>query len=435
MDDKFEMLDAMHNRRHARSQFAHDWPVWMDSDAFDRTDSQSSARPRVSTDAVVSPVANIEHLSAVGTSGPTQHQEEKKEDPAAPHAGEGQRELILSESDAVDDKSRKKNWVFTWNNYTAADVDVVNTQWLLLPDMRCVVYEKEVGRQGTPHLQGFFIFEKLKSFKQVKEMIDKRVWFAQMRKPVEANLKYCSKEGGSIYLGDVPMTQKEKGHAGREYVSTYGHVWSHLTDDIKAGMSFKALAEKYPDAHGMYPRGFREKFDLFAPKGTFNLIEKFGSLLPWQQQLLEIIEKGADARSVIWLWESKGDAGKSFMVKHLAVNHGFQPLTNAPTRDIACAWQRGHVCIDYARTDSTERNYDIIEKIKNGMMFSAKYESQTKFSDQYRDSHVICFANDPPDVSKLSMDRWKIYNIVDKKLVPQAPQDFVLTLGIALENA
>nr|QKV51269.1 putative replication associated protein [Crucivirus sp.] len=323
------------------------------------------------------------------------------------------REIILSEAEAVDDKSRKKNWVFTWNNYTVEDLKTVNEEWLKLSDMRCVVYEPEIGKQGTPHLQGFFCFDKLKSFKQVKEMIDKRVWFAQMRKPIEASLKYCSKEGGTIYLGEVPKTQKEKGALGKEYVSKYGHVWSHLIDDIKGGMTFKTAAEKYPDAHGMYPRGFKEKFDLFAPKPVFNLPERVEKLYDWQTECIRILGSDPDDRSVYWIWSKEGNTGKSDMLKHLVSVNGFQPMQNAPTRDLACAWKGDNVVFDYSRDEQAggQINYAVLEHIKNRLLFSPKYESQTKVSEDFKSVHVVCFSNAPPDVSKLSQDRWNVYRI------------------------
>nr|QKV51297.1 putative replication associated protein [Crucivirus sp.] len=338
---------------------------------------------------------------------------ETKESLVTPLGMGEQREIILSETEAIDDKSRKKNWVFTWNNYTVEDLKTVNEQWLKLPNMRCVVYEPEIGKQGTPHLQGFFIFDTLKSFKQVKEMIDKRVWFAQMRKPIDANLKYCSKEGGTIYLGDVPKTQKEKGYAGKEYVSKYGHVWSHLIDDIKNGMTFKTAAEKYPDCHGMYPRGFKEKFDLFAPKPVFNLPERVEKLYDWQKECIRILGGDPDDRSVYWVWSKDGNTGKSDMLKHLVSVNGFQPMQNAPTRDLACAWKGGDVVFDYSRDEQAggQINYAVLEHIKNRLLFSPKYESQTKMSEDFKSIHVVCFSNSPPDVSKLSQDRWNVYRI------------------------
>lgn len=334
--------------------------------------------------------------------------------PATPLGMEERKEIIDPDStESVDDGKRKMNWVFTWNNYTDEDVKTVNEDWLKLPDMRCVVYEKEVGKQGTPHLQGFFVFKKIKSFKQVKEMISPKVRFAQMRKCIEANLKYCSKEGGTIYLGDIPKTQAEKGTAGKEYVSDYGHVWSHLIDDIKKGMSFRTAAEKYPDMHGMYPRGFREKFDLFAPKPVFNLEEKYPKLFDWQTELLKLLEVEPDSRSVYWIWSKAGAVGKSDMLKHLVSVKSFQPLQNAPTRDLACAWKGSSVVFDYSRDEQQggQINYAVIEHIKNRMLFSPKYESVTKVSENFNNVHVVCFSNEPPDVSKLSQDRWNIYKI------------------------
>lgn len=315
-----------------------------------------------------------------------------------------------------DNGKRSMNWVFTWNNYTVEDLKTVNEDWLKLPDMRCIMFEPEIApTTRTPHLQGFFVFKSLKSFKQVKSMISPKIRFAQMRKPIEANIKYCSKDGNAIVLGELPKTQAERGAMGKEYVSQYGHVWDHFIRDVKAGISFKDLAEKYPDMHGQFPRGFREKFDLFSPKPTFNLKEKYAELYSWQIKLLELVDQPADERAVFWIYSKMGAVGKSDMLKHLVSVCDFEPMQNAPTRDLACAWKGGHVVFDYSRSqqDSGLINYDVIEHIKNRLLFSPKYESVTKMSENFKNVFVICFSNQPPDVTKLSKDRWHIFEIED----------------------
>ena len=49
-----------------------------------------------------------------------------------------------------------------------------------------------------------------------------------------------------------------------------------------------------------------------------------------------------------------------------------------------------------------------IESIKNGLVFSGKYEGAQLIFNR---PHVICFSNSLPDTTMMSADRWKIVNI------------------------
>lgn len=328
------------------------------------------------------------------------------------------------ESTMPDSGTRTRNWAFTWNNYPADHKSTLDG-YVSKGMIRAAGWQQEVApTTGTPHLQGWIVTSGLKSFKQMKDLLPKEIRISQMRKSLERNIAYCSKvrtrDGAYIEIGDVPQSQKQKGasghlggNAGAEYVSTHGHVWSHMIDDVKAGMSFKELVMKYPDMHGMYPRGFKEKFDMFAPPAKFDLKEKYGKLFAWQEELLAIVGKDADPRSVHWIWSPEGKVGKSDMLKHLVATQGFQPMQNGTTKDLACAWQRGNVAFDYSRDElsSGAINYTIIEHMKNGLVFSPKYESVTKTTEDFKPIFVICFANQPPDTTKLSSDRWEIYRI------------------------
>jgi len=62
-------------------------------------------------------------------------------------------------------------------------------------------------------------------------------------------------------------------------------------------------------------------------------------------------------------------------------------------------------------------NYGAIEQVKNGLVFSGKYESSMLI---FNPPHVVIFANDTPDESMYSNDRWHIHKITDfdkKKLL------------------
>ena len=54
---------------------------------------------------------------------------------------------------------------------------------------------------------------------------------------------------------------------------------------------------------------------------------------------------------------------------------------------------------------------------------SPKYDTTLKM---FESPVVCCFANFPPEVERMSLDRWRIYRIVDKtKLESKAAEDFI----------
>lgn len=56
--------------------------------------------------------------------------------------------------------------------------------------------------------------------------------------------------------------------------------------------------------------------------------------------------------------------------------------------------------------------YDFLEDVKNGYVFSTKYESRVKTLDNV---HVVVNMNETPDMSKLSADRYHIIDISDEE--------------------
>lgn len=104
--------------------------------------------------------------------------------------------------------SRSRAWVFTINNWT--DDDIQN-----LDNAECtyIIYGKEVGEQGTPHLQGYIYFPTLKSLKQVKSTLGSRAHVETAKGNAQQNFEYCSKQGDFTERGDIPMSNKQKGEA------------------------------------------------------------------------------------------------------------------------------------------------------------------------------------------------------------------------------
>lgn len=139
-------------------------------------------------------------------------------------------------------------------------------------------------------------------------------------------------------------------------------------------------------------------------------------LFDWQKSILEMVKKEPDDRSIIWIADPPGKNGKTTFCKYMAVKHGAVIMNNGASRDIAYAIGDNPkiVMFNYPRTVEGKLNYSILESIKDGMMFSSKYESKMKI---FNAPHVVVMANFMPDFKTMTSDRWLVYTIKDKSLV------------------
>lgn len=89
-----------------------------------------------------------------------------------------------------------KSWVFVVNNYTAADcirLDALSAQ----DKIDYLVYGKEVGDSGTPHLQGYVVWKNRKTFNSCRDCLPfgAHVERQSDRSTVEEAAAYCRKDG------------------------------------------------------------------------------------------------------------------------------------------------------------------------------------------------------------------------------------------------
>lgn len=202
------------------------------------------------------------------------------------------------------------------------------------------------------------------------------------------------KEGGYLhYQGNFSLKTKE-------YMQTVKNIFGndiHLEDTINP-----FAAEKYCEK------------DETRVAGPWNKTKKPLKLkkpeFPWQMKILDECKEEPDDRKIIWVWEEIGKVGKSQFAKFMAVEHGAVIFNQGKFSDIACALPDNPkiVIFDLPRTLEDHVNYGAIEAVKNGMIFSGKYESHTKFFDS---PHLYIFANFPPEEDKLSKDRWIVRKI------------------------
>lgn len=82
--------------------------------------------------------------------------------------------------------SRSRNWVFTLNNFDTNDIELLkNIQGCKL------IFQSEVGKSGTPHLQGAISFNNATHFSSMKKLLPKA--HIEKCKNWKASIKYCSK--------------------------------------------------------------------------------------------------------------------------------------------------------------------------------------------------------------------------------------------------
>lgn len=119
-----------------------------------------------------------------------------------------------------------RRFVFTLNNWTQEEYEKIKNmkcQWMIIG--------KEVGEQGTPHLQGACILGSQMSFSQVKTLIGSRAHIASMAGTPEQNIAYCSKEDLEPFVKGTLPTQGKR---------TDLHS---VTERVLAGESLRSLAQ------------------------------------------------------------------------------------------------------------------------------------------------------------------------------------------------
>lgn len=119
------------------------------------------------------------------------------------------------------------NWCFTLNNYT--EDEVASIQGL---DVKYVIYGKEVGESGTPHLQGYVNLSRTQKLSYVTKMIPRAHWTPCNGTP-QQNIDYCSKQGDVWTKGVAPKQRMETG--GKEGGKRTRETWEKTLELAKNG--------------------------------------------------------------------------------------------------------------------------------------------------------------------------------------------------------
>ena len=249
--------------------------------------------------------------------------------------------------------SASKYWCFTLNNFNSTDVDEITTCFTL--NNIQFIYGKEIGLQGTHHLQGY-----IESEKEIRPMeylkLNKAIhWEKRCKKGSRAhNIKYCTKEG-DYYTNmlDVPQC-------------------------------------------------------IPAPP-------PFG----WQLDVITKAKSSPSNRDIFWYWSWEGGKGKSSIVRYMVSQGAIVCAGKASDMKYQiCQYINKHgygpkiVIFDVPRSAANYLSYSGLEEIKNGCFASNKYESDMCL---FSHPHVFVFCNFPPDLEDkdLSSDRIVEFDIME----------------------
>lgn len=154
-------------------------------------------------------------------------------------------------------------------------------------------------------------------------------------------------------------------------------------------------------------------FLLGFPKPVKTITPDYG----WEKHILNIIATEPDDRTIYWFWSRNGGTGKTSFCKYLSVHHSAIALSGKASdmRNgvIDYVKTNGHtpelILIPIPRSFNTDYlSYEGIENIKDMYFYSGKYEGGMVCGNC---PHVIVFANEEPDVEKMSRDRWRVFEI------------------------
>lgn len=252
------------------------------------------------------------------------------------------------------------NHFFTYNNYRVEEIDLIVTT------LKRFAYKGKIQSEvcpttGTPHLQGM-------------------IWCREKHRDTEFKLpKQIHWESLKDTNNTADYCAKDESHDG-----IFRTSW-----------------------------GFPKPLKLITPDK------------PWQLKILEILSHEPDDRLVYWFWSTAGGVGKSSFAKYLVVRENCLFFEEGKKADImhlifeAPEERLEKMIIDVPRANGNNISYKSIESIKNGLIYSSKYEGGYKY---FNSPHVIVFANAPPKWTELSTDRWRVYNIDTENPEPTYPE-------------
>jgi len=319
-----------------------------------------------------------------------------------------------------------RNWCFTWIKPCKQEIESI--QKINASVCKYIIYGHELTADGVEHLQGYIELLKPQRIAGIKKLLDP---VAGKKSEVHVELAVAKRDLNKIYCSKGLQSHEEytaQGINGPAYgfnANIYERVftevnegrgkrsdWDELYDAIKANPNFGAILQEFPEKAIKYSTGIQRAITAIVRESSEARLDAEMNnlrLYIWEQELIEELENDPHKRKIIWYVDTIGGCGKTTFAKYLLSKGDCAYFLNSKTSDIAHAYNGERTVIfDYTRSMDGHLNMSIVEMIKNGLVFSPKYDSCNKINAT---PHVVCFSNFEPDQSTLSADRWDIRHL------------------------
>jgi len=237
--------------------------------------------------------------------------------------------------------------------------------------------------------------------------------------------KYCKK--WVFQLEQSPKTKKQ-------------HYQGRLSLKVKLRLS--GAVSKFPKWHLSITSKENTKNDFYVTKEDSRVegpwkdddeeiyiprqVREMSPLFKWEQKII-YDSHNFDTRTINIIYNPEGHIGKSTFCTYCGVHrigrkipycNDFRDIMrivmDTPTSNL--------YLFDMPRAIKKDQLYQFfsgVEEIKNGYAFDDRY----KFREKYFDCPSIwIFTNKLPDLNLLSLDRWKIWEVIDFDLVPYSSE-------------
>lgn len=295
-----------------------------------------------------------------------------------------------------------KSWFITRNNPDDAFIEKVKAQLTSGAASTVVGGLEAAPSTGTRHLHAVIVFATRQRFTSVQRLFPGANISATRNQACAE--EYCRKDG-DVFIDHV--AESNQGHrsdldAAREVIQSH-RCWADVINDPRITKTVRSHLNWAKECFAYKPKRARIKYTR---------------LRVWQRSLVDELSGEADDRKIIWYVDVEGGAGKTTLARQL---EDCQVISGGREQDIffAVSGEPPRIFVfDLARSKSEWIPYSSMEKIKDGMWTSSKYQSANVVLDY--SPWVVVFANVEPDLSKMSMDRWVVryLNDADRELEP-----------------
>ena len=309
---------------------------------------------------------------------------------------------------------RAKHWCFTLNNYTEEEEAHLKSDFVK-EQATYIVFGHEFGRNNTPHLQGYVAFKERKRLNQAKNIIGRRAHLEVMRGTCAEASEYCKKDDTEDYFeyGSLPSSTSKNGREGA--ASEYKRLrdWTH--EYVAANNSSpteREVANEFPMLFIRYKNNVMDFIRTAAPV-PLNMVDESLELYDWQKDLERLLDAEADDRKINFIYDNEGGKGKSWFQRRYLQKHfdKVQLFTPAKRDDIAHALDetKSIFFFNVPRNGMEYLNFNILEGLKDRVVFSPKYSSRSKMWAS--NVHVCVFCNEMPDMAIMTRDRYNIISL------------------------